>query len=151
MVKKRLAISLFVSILCLPAVAADLKDNRLVLLLDEQARAIILEQMHFYMQGVAAILTALAKGDMKTVAREARARGQMMPKRVPAEVRQQLPKGLTDIGMTVHMGFDQLAADAGGFGDTEQSLRQISDILRRCSACHATYQIRSSNFDPLSQ
>lgn len=103
------------------------------------------------MQGVAAIMTALAKENMKTVAREAKARGQVMPKRVPAEVRQQLPKGLTDIGMTVHMGLDQLAADAEGFGDPEQSLRQISDILRRCSACRATYQIRSSKFDTLSQ
>lgn len=146
--KTHASVAALVIFLLLPRLTvAD--DGRVVVLLDEPARKIMLDQMRFFMQGVAAIMDALSIGNMEIVAREARARGGVMPERVPVEIRNQLPSGFLAIGKTVHMGFDQLAADAKQFGDAQQCQQQLAEIIRGCSACHATYQIRSSTFDPM--
>jgi len=149
--KSRSVIIGLICVFCWSGVLRAAEDNRVIVYLDEFERNTILQQMHFFMQGITAIVDALSKGDMETVAKAAHERGMVMPQRVPLLVRRQLPVGFTDIGKTVHMAFDQLAADARGFGDTGQSLQQLTDILQRCNACHVTYQIRSSTFDPMLQ
>ena len=135
--------------LCFSGIVIADHDQRKTVFLDEHERVTILNQMHYYIEGVTRITEALSKGDMKTVAKVARARGRAMPKRVPTEVKKQLPKGFTDIGKTVHQAFDQMALDAEGFGDVEQSLQQLGGVLKRCQACHAVYQIRSTTYDPM--
>lgn len=136
--------------LCLwSAAARSDHDPRQIVFLDEPDRHAVLDQMHFFMNGVTAITSALARKDMNTVAAEARARGRRMPDRLAPEVRAKLPANFLEIGKTVHFAFDDLAADAEGFGDVQQSLEQLAGVLALCNACHVTYQIRSSTYDPI--
>lgn len=46
-------------------------------------------------------------------------------------------------GMSVHQGFDHIATDAESLKDPRHTLRQLSDVMRKCVACHASYQIRT--------
>jgi len=140
---------LVVSLCLWSAGAASDHDPRQTVFLNEYERHAILDQMVFFMNGVTAITGALARKDMKTVAAEARARGRKMPDRVAPEVRAKLPANFLEMGKQVHFAFDDLAADAEGFGEVQQSLEQLAGVLARCNACHATYQIRSSTYDPI--
>jgi hypothetical protein len=37
-----------------------------------------------------------------------------------------------------------MATDAEGIGTPKHSLAQLSDILQKCVACHAAYQLRTA-------
>lgn len=51
------------------------------------------------------------------------------------------------IGMPMHKEFDQIAADAESLKDAKHTLQQLSATMGKCTACHATYQIRPEKFE----
>lgn len=54
------------------------------------------------------------------------------------------------LGMSVHRDFDQIAEDAASLKDSKHTLRQLGDSMKKCVACHTTYQIRSTQQMPES-
>ena len=123
------------------AVAAD---TRVVLELTPDERAMILEEMRLFLDGVQKISGALAKPDMPAVADAARNLGQKMVHEVPPALRAKLPQEFRQLGFSVHREFDQIALDADSLKDVSYSLNQLSDTLKKCVSCHATYQIQTS-------
>ena len=61
-----------------------------------------------------------------------------------------LPKAFMQLGMSVHQDFDQIATDAESKKDPKLTLRQLSDSMTKCVACHASYQIQTA-LEPLEQ
>ena len=147
---RKLSVSTVTVLLLIVSNAYAVNDKRITVLLDERERFIILNQMHYYLSGVIKITEALSREDMQAVAKAAKLLGRAMPKRVPDEMLARLPTGFRQIGASVHKAFDQMALDAEGFGDSKYALKQLSDTIAKCHACHATYQIRSSTYDPLA-
>lgn len=139
--KKILAIALsFIAIT--PAVAANEIDKRQVLSFTEMQRNHVLTEMRAFLAGTQGILDALLREDMAAVARHARPLGMGMAHKAEDHLKEILPKDFMHLGMSVHKDFDQIAADAESLKDPKHTLRQLSESMKKCVACHADYQIR---------
>ena len=117
-------------------------DKRVVLNLTASERALLLEEMHLFIDGLQKMTDALGKQDMEAAARSARKLGLAMAHEVPPAMRAKLPTGFRQLGTSVHRDFDQIAMDAESLKDVSHSLSQISATLQKCASCHATYQIQ---------
>ena len=122
-------------------------DRRVVLELTPGERAMILEEMRMFLDGVQKMTGSLGKQDMPGAAEAARGMGQKMVHEVPPELRAKLPLEFRQLGFSVHRDFDQIALDADSLKDVSFSLNQLSATLQKCVSCHATYQIRSPASD----
>jgi hypothetical protein len=123
---------------------APVRDGRVALELNPGERAMILEEMRMFLDGVQKMTGALAQQDMPAAAEAARGMGQKMVHEVPPALRAKLPPEFRQLGFSVHRDFDQMALDAGSLKDVSHSLGQLSATLQKCVACHATYQIPAS-------
>ncbi len=131
---------------CCPlAVLADEVDDREVLALSETQRAHVLGEMRTLLAGVQAIIAALATDDMAGVAAAARALGMDMARMSEPHLRGAVPQAFMQMGMGLHQDFDQIAADANTAADPALTLRQLSESMNKCVACHASFQIRTDH------
>lgn len=122
-------------------------DGRVVLELAPGERAMILEEMRLFLEGVQKMTAALGKNDMPAAAQAARALGQAMAHELPPALRARLPMEFRQLGGAVHREFDQMALDAGSLQDVSYSLGQLSATLQKCVSCHTVYQIRTPALD----
>jgi hypothetical protein len=122
-------------------------DGRVVLELAPGERAMILEEMRLFLDGVQKMTAALGKQDMPATAQAARALGQVMVHEVPPALRAKLPMEFRQLGFAVHREFDQIALDAESLKDVSHSLGQLSATLQKCVSCHTVYQIRTPALD----
>lgn len=127
-----------------PVIAAD-KDNRQILALSEAQRGHVLEEMRVLLSGTRNILAALSNDDMASVSRYARFLGTDMGHKAEDHLKGVLPREFMQLGMSLHRDFDQIAADAESRKDSKLTLRQLSDAMTKCVACHDAYQIRTSS------
>lgn len=125
------------------AIAAD-KDSRQVLALSEAQRSHVLEEMRALLSGTRNILAALSTDDMASVSKSARPLGLGMAHKAEDHLKGVLPKEFMKLGMSLHQDFDQIAADAESKKDPKLTLRQLSDAMAKCVACHDAYQIRAT-------
>ncbi|MHB1214040.1 MAG: hypothetical protein ACYCY9_03540 [Thiobacillus sp.] len=121
-------------------------DGRIVLALTPDERAMILDEMRLFLDGVQKMTGALGQQDMPAVADAARGLGQKMAHAVPPALRAKLPAEFRQLGFSVHRDFDQIALDAGSMQDVSYSLTQLSATLQKCVSCHAMYQIQTPAF-----
>jgi hypothetical protein len=131
----------FLGLVATPADAQDF-DKRQVLSLSEPQRAHVLEEMRALLAGTQNILAALSRDDMAAVAGYARPLGMGMAQKAEDHLKGSLPKEFMQLGMSVHRDFDLIAADAESLKDPRHTLRQLSESMGKCNACHATFQIR---------
>jgi hypothetical protein len=138
--------SIFTLLLGLSAmsVMADGNGNRQILSLTEPQRQHVLEEMRALLSGIQNILTALAKDDMAAVAQHARPLGMGMAHKAEDHLKGVLPREFMRLGMSVHEDFDRIAADAESLKDPKQTLRQLSNTMFKCVACHDAYQLRTT-------
>jgi cytochrome c553 len=124
-------------------IAAD-KDNRQILSLSEAQRGHVLEEMRALLSGTRNILAALSTDDMAAVSKYARPLGLGMAHKAEDHLKGVLPREFMQLGMSLHRDFDQIAADAESRQDPKLTLRQLSDAMTKCVACHDTYLIRTT-------
>lgn len=117
-------------------------DERIAIMLAPGERALVLREMRGFVAGVQRITDALSRDDMKGVANAARDLGMARTHDAPVAMMGKLPLGFKTLAFGVHRGFDGIAMDADAIGMPKHSLAQLSDVLRQCVACHATYQLR---------
>ncbi len=116
-------------------------DKRQTLMITEPQRGHVLEEMRSLLSGTQNILAALSKDDMEAVARYARPLGMGMAHKAEDHLKGALPKEFMQLGMSVHQDFDQIATDAESIRDPKHTLRQLSESMKKCVTCHASYQI----------
>lgn len=121
---------------------ADEVDNRQMLNLTELQRNHVLTEMRSLLTGTQNILAAIAKDDMAAVAEHAQSLGFNMKHKTENPLHDILPKDFMMLGMSMYKDFDLIAADAGTLKDPKHTLKQLSDTMAKCTACHASYQIR---------
>ena len=139
--KKILAIALSL-IAMTTTVAASEVDKRQILPFNEMQRDHVLTEMRALLTGTQNILDALIREDMAAVARYAGSLGMGMVHKAEDHLKAILPKEFMQLGMSVHKDFDQIASDAESLKDPKHTLRQLSESMKKCVACHADYQIR---------
>ena len=122
--------------------AAGEIDKRRILPLTEPQRDHVLTEMRALLSGTQNILGALSREDMVAVADHARSLGMGMAHKGEDHLKAVLPKEFMQLGMSVHKAFDQIAVDAESLKDPKHTLRQLSESMKKCTACHDSYQIR---------
>jgi len=135
---------IFAMTLCLitTTVTASDIDERRVLPVTEMQRNHILTEMRALLAGTQNILSALARDDMAAVARHARPLGTGMAHKGEDHMQAVLPQEFMQLGMSVHKDFDQIAADAESLKNPKHTLKQLSESMNKCVACHDAYQLR---------
>jgi hypothetical protein len=119
-------------------------ERRVAVVLEPGERALMLREMRDFVGGLQAIADALSRDDMKDVAKAARQMGTARSHDVPAAMLGKLPLEFKTLAFGVHRGFDSIAMDAEGIGMPEHTLGQLSDVLQKCVACHATYEVKET-------
>ncbi|PXW89683.1 cytochrome c' [Nitrosomonas sp. Nm84] len=140
MQKTRMIIVCLLISISTTTLAAD-KGNWQTLTLSEAQRSHILEEMRALLSGAQNILAALATDDMASVSKSARPLGLGMAHKAEDHLKSVLPKEFMQMGMSLHQDFDRIAADAESKKDPKLTLRQLSDAMTKCVACHDTYRI----------
>ncbi|MBI3778028.1 MAG: hypothetical protein HY274_03785 [Gammaproteobacteria bacterium] len=118
-----------------------LADGRVAILLEPSERAVVLNEMRQFLAGIQAMLVAADRGDAAAMAKIAQPLGMAAAHNVPAGLAAKLPLEFKTLGHSVHGDFDRLAMDAEAMNDTRLALRQLGETMKKCVACHATYQI----------
>ncbi|BAZ93545.1 hypothetical protein TspCOW1_15160 [Thiohalobacter sp. COW1] len=135
------------ALLLLPGRVAETpsSDGRMRLLLEPAERDYVLAEMRDLLAAVQVITEAGLDGDMERVAEHARRMGMGGVRNIPPEIRagllRKLPAEFRQLGFSVHQGMDAIALDAESLGDPEHSLRQLSNLMNTCIACHSGYTV----------
>lgn len=116
-------------------------DGRIAVLLDPAERALMLREMREFVVGVQLVADGLARDDMKAVAKAASAMGTARSHDVPAGMIGKLPLPFKTLAFDVHRGFDTMALDAERIAMPKHTLGQLAELLQKCAACHASYQV----------
>lgn len=115
-------------------------DNRVVIVVSETERSLLMEEMREFLHGLHSIQLALARKDMNGVALAAKPMG-MILHRMPAAMRERVPETFVQLGMGQHEVFEVIARDAVAKNDVNHTLGQVAEALTYCSGCHDTYRV----------
>ena len=119
-------------------------DGRQAVVLDPSERALVLNEMRQLLSAVQIVLEAADRGDTAAIATAARPLGMAATRDVPATLAAKLPLEFKTLGHGVHADFDRIAMDAEALGDVRHSLQQVNEVMKKCVACHAIYQITTT-------
>lgn len=133
--------TLFIVLTGITSYAFANEDKRTPIILTEDERNLVLEEMRTFLDTVRAITVSLSKEEMDIIAKSAKKVGMAASGEVPPALAVKLPLQFKMLAMQVHKGFDQLALDAAEMGDTQQTLEQLGVLMGNCVACHAVYRL----------
>lgn len=120
-------------------------DGRPAILLEPGERALILREMREFLAVLQRIDDALARGDMQDVAKASRALGASKAHDVPAAMMGKLPLPFKTLALSVHSDFDTIAMDAEWTGLPKRTLAQLSEVMKKCTACHESYRLADAS------
>ncbi|RDH87014.1 MAG: hypothetical protein DIZ78_05835 [endosymbiont of Escarpia spicata] len=116
-------------------------DGRLSLQLEPAEKDLVMAEMRAFLVTVQQINEGVVQDDMKKVADAARKVGRAAQEAVPVSLMGKLPLDFKKLGFDTHTKFDSLALDAEQFGDKEQTLGALTELMQNCISCHAGYRI----------
>lgn len=121
----------------------SVQDSRATIFLAEPESAFIRREMRGLLESIRDILEASQAGDHAQVAAAARRSGMNGPEatHIPKSLAPKLPPEFKKLGLETHRGFDQIAMDAEKMGAAELTLKQLTQLMGNCVACHATWRL----------
>jgi hypothetical protein len=135
---------LFAGTLSAEEIATDDQDSRTALALTRAEKAYVLGQMRLFVESIQIITGELVDGDKAKAVEAAAARGAKRNQNDPAfpsTLGAKLPQEWKQFGGSTRKGFDALADEIGKSENTGQSLKQLSEVMKNCVACHASYRV----------
>lgn len=126
------------------------KDERTALNLNANEAAMVRMEMRQLLNGVAQLIDAANKNDMKAAAAAARPMGMAANREVMMSLAPKLPMEFRSLGSAMHQSFDQIVMDAESMEDPKHTMNQLAEAMQRCVACHATFRIGTEPFPPIA-
>lgn len=120
-------------------------DGRTAVVLQAGERDLILSEMRGLLVATQGILDGANNGDMQRISKAARAAGMAGAADVNPVLMAKLPLELKKLGMSVHHDMDDIASAAESGQPSAEILKMASNVLTKCVACHATWQLRLAN------
>ncbi|MDQ2091603.1 hypothetical protein [Marimonas arenosa] len=117
------------------------EDGRTAILLSKDERNRVLGEMRALLEASKAITQAAVKGDMETVATEARAVGMVAAEGESPVLIAKLPLEFMTMGYSAHRAMDDLADLAGRSDDPLEILGALGEAMEICTGCHAGYRL----------
>ncbi len=121
----------------MPVITADSREG---IPLTGEERALVAANMRQMLASVQGVADALARGDRKAVTEAAAKSGMVMMQELPVQIRMKFPPAFAQMGMASHKLFDRIAREAGTAKGSAPMLKLLSESMRQCVACHATYR-----------
>ena len=128
-------------LLVVPGDTRPSSDERISIVMSGAERDMVLGEMRAFLGSVQVITRGVVDNDVKGVVEAARHVGAEAQQAVPASLVAKLPLAFKKLGFDTHQRFDQLARNVADLGDTADALPELAELLRNCTACHATYRI----------
>jgi cytochrome c556 len=122
-------------------------DGRPAIILEPGERALILREMREFVAVLQRIDDALSRGDMQDVAKASRTLGASKAHDVPAVMMGKLPLEFKALALSVHSDFDTIAMDAEWTGLPKRTLAQLSEVMKKCTACHESYRLTDATLN----
>ena len=120
-------------------------DGRTAVVLHAAERDLVLSEMRGLLVATQGILEGANNEDMQRISKAARAAGMSGAADVNPVLMAKLPLELKKLGMSVHQDMDDIANAAESSHPSAEILQMASNVLTKCVACHATWQIKSAN------
>jgi len=120
------------------------EDGRVAVILEPGERALMLREMREFVSGLQLVADALSRDDMQGVAKASREMAAARAHDVPLALMGKLPLEFKTLALGTHREFDTIATDAEANGTPKHALAQLSDVLQKCVACHASYQVKDA-------
>jgi hypothetical protein len=118
-------------------------DGRTAIILNENERNLVLEEMRSMLASVQGIVRGLSDEKMVDVTQQARASGTAMAAAVPIELMTKLPLEFKQLGLATHQGFDEISVAADQGETSEMVLTRLAEQLTRCVACHQVFRLEA--------
>ncbi len=115
-------------------------DGRLAVLLSKDERNALLLEMRVWLQSSQEILAAAAIKDFDAVIVSAKKSGMSAEAETPGSLFRKLPAEMKVLGFDTRKRFDDIAADAEKFKDSNHITTKLSVAMNNCIGCHATYR-----------
>jgi len=121
-------------------------DGRMAIELKREERNLVLAEMRLFLSGIQSILEAITVNDLKFIETTANSLGMKAAVDVNPILMAKLPLGFKSIGMGVHKRFDEMAISVHtGKVNKDEVLKEVSDIINTCVACHQAYRLDEVN------
>jgi len=119
-------------------------DGRQAVMLSKDERNALLLEMRVWLQSTQGILSAASEKDFDSVIKSAQASGMGAEAETPGSLFRKLPVEMKALGFDTRKKFDDIAADAEKFKDSNRVIAKLSVAMNNCIACHATYRFVES-------
>lgn len=119
-------------------------DGRAAIMLHPAERQMVLSEMRGLLVALQGITEGASQGNEMRIIKAARAGGMAAMAQVDPALMARLPLEFKALNMNVHHEMDQIAKAAEDGRPTAQLLQMTSDVMEKCVACHAAWQLRSS-------
>ena len=115
-------------------------DGRTAVLLSKDERNALLLEMRVWLESSQGILAAASRKDFDEVIKSAKASGMGAEAETTGSLFRKLPVEMKALGFDTRKKFDDIAADAEKFKDSNHIVTKLSEAMSNCIACHATYR-----------
>ena len=116
------------------------EDGRTAVLLDEDERELILEEMREFLVSTQAVSQAITANDMEAVGTIASKAGMAAEEGTPGSIFIKIPVAMKKLGFDTRAKFDEIAVSAST-GDAAKARTQLDQLMLNCIACHAAYKL----------
>ncbi len=82
------------------------------------------------------------------MSRVAKISGMSAESETPASLFRKLPAAMKALGFDTRKKFDEISDDAIKLRDPEHTIRQLSNTMNSCIACHSVYRFTEANKAP---
>jgi len=116
-------------------------DNRISVVLTEDERNLVLNEMRQFLISVQGVSSAITNKDLKTVEDLAHKAGMVAELNTPGALLRKIPAGMKTLGFGTRGLFDDISAAAKAGKDPLIIRKQLDSLMNNCIACHATYRL----------
>ncbi len=116
------------------------EDGRLAVQLTKDERNALLLEMRTWLQSSQSILAAVSVKNFEEVSRVAKISGMSAEAETPASLFRKLPAAMKALGFDTRKKFDEISDDAIKLRDPEHTIKQLSNTMNSCIACHSVYR-----------
>ena len=127
------------------------EDGRLAVQLTKDERNALLLEMRTWLQSSQSILAAVSVKNFEEVSRVAKISGMSAEAETPASLFRKLPAAMKALGFDTRKKFDEISDDAIKLRDPEHTIKQLSNTMNSCIACHSVYRFTEAYRAPFSR
>jgi len=117
-------------------------DERVAVGLERGERNFILGEMRALLSKVQQLITHLSNNDMDKFAQLAKVLSEDSSGDTQQALIRKMPIAFKQMSYKIHSDFKQLYNDAVEKRDRDYSLKQVSNVMLNCVACHSTFTLK---------